>query len=65
MPLCRISPNSKNYGQRLRTEYLFLHRYLLQRQQFGTPIANFQGMQFTYAEAATGTNILRCEHHLD
>jgi len=27
--------------------------YLTQRQQFGTPIADFQGMQFTYADAAT------------
>jgi len=27
--------------------------YLLQRQQFGKPIADFQGMQFLYAEAAT------------
>ena len=28
--------------------------YLIQRSQFGSPIADFQGMQFTYADAATG-----------
>ena len=33
--------------------------YMLERQQFGQPIADFQGMQFQYADAATDLLIAR------